>query len=313
MSDTDYMQRAIELARQGEGLVSPNPMVGAVLVKGDRIIGEGYHRYDRLKHAESYALETAGDDAEGASLYCSLEPCCHHGRTPPCTDSLIAAGIKRAVIATADPDSRVNGQGIELLRAAGIEVDVGLLASEAVRLNEAYNKFVTHHVPFVHALIAPEPPDLLRDWKPSSRLLHAASLYDALVLGDRRLSTFFLEACLSRERHRPFIVIGDDEGDVESNLQMNLSANASVSIARDPREVFAKLVELRATSVLFLPGSVSSLDLDAQKIDKLTMIQSKDSNKIFSSLRHDVESVEELDAGRFVEITGLLNENKRVD
>ena len=93
MSDTAYMQRAIELARQGEGLVSPNPMVGAVLVKGDRIIGEGYHRYDRLKHAESFALETAGDDAAGASLYCSLEPCCHHGRTPPCTDSLIAAGI----------------------------------------------------------------------------------------------------------------------------------------------------------------------------------------------------------------------------
>jgi pyrimidine deaminase RibD-like protein len=313
MSDTDYMQRAIELARQGEGFVSPNPMVGAVLVKGDRIIGEGYHRYDRLKHAESFALETAGKDAEGASLYCSLEPCCHHGRTPPCTDSLIAAGIKRAVIATADPDSRVNGQGIELLRAAGIEVEVGLLASEAVRLNEAYNKYVTDHVPFVHALIAPEPPDLLRDWKPSSRLLHAASLYDALVLGDRRLNTFFLEACLSRERHRPFIVIGDAEADVGSNLQMNSSASASISIARDPREVFVKLVELRATSVLFLPGSVNSLDPDAQKIDKLTMVQSKNSNKVFSSLRYDVESVEELDAGRFVEITGMLNENKRVD
>ena len=102
------------------------------------------------------------DDAEGASLYCSLEPCCHHGRTPPCTDALIAAGIKRAVIATADPDSRVNGRGIELIRAAGIDVEVGLLAREAERLNEAYNKFVTYHV----LLLTPdsaEPKDLIRD------------------------------------------------------------------------------------------------------------------------------------------------------
>ena len=121
-----FMNRALHLAQQGAGLVSPNPMVGAVLVNDGRVVGEGYHLYERKKHAETYAIEQAGREAKGATLYCSLEPCCHHGRTPPCTDSLIEAGIHRAVVATKDPDPRVNGKGIAQLRSAGIEVEVGL-------------------------------------------------------------------------------------------------------------------------------------------------------------------------------------------
>jgi pyrimidine deaminase RibD-like protein len=275
MSELNFMQRAIDLARRGEGLVSPNPMVGAVLVKEGRIIGEGYHRYDWLKHAESFALEMAGDDARGSSLFCSLEPCCHHGRTPPCTDALIEAGIARAVIATRDPDSRVKGHGIELLRAAGIEVEVGLLANEAVRLNETFNKYVTYHTPFVHVLIG---PDSLASWKPSTSLLRMASLYDAIVLGDDRFSGMFLDACLSRERHRPFIIIGEVN-----------AANAFTLKARSPGEIFRKLAELRATSVLFLPGSFDGID--PRMIDKST-------------------SVESSDAGEFLEITRLVNESK---
>src|SRR5262245_26455589 len=105
MFDTDrvLMRRAIELARGGAGLVSPNPMVGAVLMNNGRVVGEGYHQFRLLKHAESYAIEQAGEMARGATLFCNLEPCCHHGRTPPCTDALIAAGIGRAVIAVKDP------------------------------------------------------------------------------------------------------------------------------------------------------------------------------------------------------------------
>src|SRR4030095_6054413 len=136
--DTHFMKRALALARLGMGLVSPNPMVGALLVKDGRVLGVGYHRYDKLKHAESYAAEMAGELARGATLYCSLEPCCHHGRTPPCTDGLIEEGIARAVIAARDPDSRVSGQGIDQLRAAGIKVEVGLCERETVRLNESY-------------------------------------------------------------------------------------------------------------------------------------------------------------------------------
>ena len=153
-ADTLLMKRALELARRGAGLVSPNPMVGAVLVKEGRTVGEGYHRYDLLRHAESFAIEKAGELARGATLYCNLEPCCHHGRTPPCTEALIEAGIARAVIAVKDPDRRVNGSGVELLREAGIEVEIGLEENEAVRLNESYFTFITRGTPFVHGVIA---------------------------------------------------------------------------------------------------------------------------------------------------------------
>src|SRR5438128_6447416 len=124
--DMNYMKRALELAQRGEGRVSPNPMVGAVLVRDGRVVGEGYHVFEKVKHAEVIALEQAGDAARGATLYCSLEPCCHHGRTSPCTDALIEAGIGRAVIAVTDPNPHVNGRGIRQLREAGIKVEVGL-------------------------------------------------------------------------------------------------------------------------------------------------------------------------------------------
>src|ERR1700754_1387124 len=143
MSELDerFMKRALELARRGAGLVSPNPAVGAVVVRDGRVVGEGYFLYEHFKHAEIYAIEAAGERALGATLYCSLEPCCFQGRTPPCTDALIAAGIARAVIAVADPHPRVRGRGIAQLRNAGIEVEVGLLEEESKRLNEAFFKF----------------------------------------------------------------------------------------------------------------------------------------------------------------------------
>ncbi len=310
MNDLTYMQRSLELAAKGAGLVSPNPMVGAVLVKGDRIIGEGYHRYDRLNHAESFALEKAGTAARGATLYCSLEPCCHHGRTPPCTDSVIASGIKRAVIATVDPDPRVNGHGIELLRDAGIEVEVGLLSNDAIRLNEPYIKYVTRHVPFAHAVSGPDPLDFIADWKPTPELLEGSSLYDALVLGEQRLNHFFLEASLNRERHRPFIVIGDEkalrESGVFNRAQMHPESITLVQINEiyETEEIIRNLAELRATSVLFLPNHSRHLDLNSQWLDKVTMVHSRDYN---------YGEFEALDAGGYVEITRLLSELTKVD
>ena len=311
MDDLTYMQRSLDLAARGAGLVSPNPMVGAVLVKGGRIIGEGYHRYDRLNHAESYALEAAGAAARGATLYCSLEPCCHHGRTPPCTDSVIAAGIKRAVIATVDPDPRVNGHGIELLRDAGIDVEVGLLSNEAVRLNEAYIKYVTQHVPFVHAVSGPEHLDLIKDWKPSAELVGAASLYDALVLGEQRLNHSFLEVSLDRERHRPFIVVGDEKALRESGVFKHAQTHPDRVIViqinevlQNIEDILSRLAEMRATSVLFLPGAASRLDLNSQWPDKVTMVRPKDYNG---------DVFETLDAGGYVEITRPLSELTKVD
>ncbi len=149
ISDDVWMGRALRLAARGRGWTSPNPMVGTVVVKRGRIVGEGYHHEVGGPHAEVWALEAAGANARGATVYVSLEPCCHHGRTPPCTQALIAAGVTRVVAAGLDPDTRVSGQGVRQLRDAGIEVDVGVREAEARRLNEGFFKRVTTGLPFV--------------------------------------------------------------------------------------------------------------------------------------------------------------------
>jgi diaminohydroxyphosphoribosylaminopyrimidine deaminase/5-amino-6-(5-phosphoribosylamino)uracil reductase len=152
-----WMARALALARRGEALASPNPMVGAVLVgangarlgRKDEVVGEGFHTYAKLHHAEILALEKAGPAARGATLYVNLEPCCHTGRTGPCTRAIIAAGVARVIAAMPDPNPAVAGRGFAELRAAGIEVTCGILEEEARRLNEAFACWITAHRPWV--------------------------------------------------------------------------------------------------------------------------------------------------------------------
>jgi len=143
------MQHALDLARKGVGLASPNPTVGCVIVKDGAILGEGFHQYHWRDHAEIVALKQAGDRARGATLYVTLEPCNHTGRTGPCTEAIIAAGISRVVAAMQDPNPKTRGRGSAHLRAAGIEVDTGLLESEAEKLNEAFACWITTKRPFV--------------------------------------------------------------------------------------------------------------------------------------------------------------------
>ena len=133
--DLDHLRRALRLAAKGRFRVSPNPMVGAVLVQGDEIVGEGWHRQVGGPHAEVEALERAGERARGATLYVTLEPCSHHGRTPPCADAVVRAGVARVVACHRDPNPQVAGRGFERLREAGIEVEEGFLVDRAVRLN----------------------------------------------------------------------------------------------------------------------------------------------------------------------------------
>ncbi len=144
-----FMRRAVELAIKGWGTTSPNPLVGAVVVKDGRVIGEGYHRRAGSPHAEINALARAGKAARGATLYVTLEPCSHHGRTPPCTGSIIGAGVKRVVIGSRDPHPLVNGRGIRQLRGAGIEVIVGVLRDACREINRAYETYVREGRPFV--------------------------------------------------------------------------------------------------------------------------------------------------------------------
>ena len=151
MSDRDWMMRALALAERGRGHVEPNPLVGAVVVRDGRLIGEGWHQRYGQAHAEVNALAAAGDAARGATLYVTLEPCCHFGKTPPCTDAVIRAGIARVVAAMSDPIPQVAGRGAELLRQAGLTVAVGSCEPEARRLNAPYLKLVGKGRPYVHA------------------------------------------------------------------------------------------------------------------------------------------------------------------
>jgi diaminohydroxyphosphoribosylaminopyrimidine deaminase/5-amino-6-(5-phosphoribosylamino)uracil reductase len=167
--ETAVMRRAIELARQGIGFVEPNPPVGAVIVDDDlNLVGEGWHQKFGGPHAEVHALEQAGDSARGASLFVTLEPCCHAGKTPACSKAVINAGLKRVVVAVSDPAEHVNGGGIRELRDAGIEVEVGLLKEDSALLAAPFLKLMTTGKPFVHAKWA-----MSLDGKIASRARHS--------------------------------------------------------------------------------------------------------------------------------------------
>jgi diaminohydroxyphosphoribosylaminopyrimidine deaminase / 5-amino-6-(5-phosphoribosylamino)uracil reductase len=152
--DASFMMECLSLAQQGAGTVSPNPMVGCVIVKNGKVIGHGYHKAFGGPHAEVHAFRSAKSSARGATLYVNLEPCNYYGKTPPCTDLIIKNGISRVVIGMLDPNPRVAGNGVRQLRKAKIKVDVGILQSEGTRLNESFTKYITTGVPFVTVKIA---------------------------------------------------------------------------------------------------------------------------------------------------------------
>ena len=149
MDDKIYMKRALALAKKGAGFVNPNPMVGAVIVKNGKVIGEGYHeRYGEL-HAERNALKNCTESPKGATMYVTLEPCCHYGKTPPCTEAIIESGITKVVIGTLDVNPVVAGKGAKILSDYGIKVEVGVLEKECKNLNRVFNKYMTSGLPYV--------------------------------------------------------------------------------------------------------------------------------------------------------------------
>ncbi|MFN3814019.1 MAG: bifunctional diaminohydroxyphosphoribosylaminopyrimidine deaminase/5-amino-6-(5-phosphoribosylamino)uracil reductase RibD [Aquificaceae bacterium] len=154
MEDTFFMQRALELAKKRKGLTNPNPTVGCLIVKDGKIIAEGYHEKAGMPHAEVVALERAKEVAKGSTVYVTLEPCTHYGRTPPCTDALIRAKVKRVVIAALDPNPLVHGMGVKKLRDAGVEVKVGVLEDEAKELNEDFFTYITQKRPYITLKLA---------------------------------------------------------------------------------------------------------------------------------------------------------------
>jgi diaminohydroxyphosphoribosylaminopyrimidine deaminase/5-amino-6-(5-phosphoribosylamino)uracil reductase len=192
--DQQMMRRALILAARGVGQVSPSPLVGCVITDArGEVVGEGFYLYENLKHAETLALEEAGSKANGATAYVSLEPHAHHGRTPPCTDALIRAGVARVVAPIEDPNPKVSGQGFNHLRAAGLIVETGLSAQEAARLNEKYIHFMRRARPFVHLKLACSMDGRIATrtgdsrWitgtKARERVHHLRHEYDAILIG----------------------------------------------------------------------------------------------------------------------------------
>lgn len=149
MNDNDYMRIALELAKKGTGYTAPNPMVGAVIVKGGRIIGEGWHQKYGEAHAERNALATCTENPAGATMYVTLEPCSHHGKQPPCVDAILESGIRRVVVGSRDPNPLVNGEGIRILREQGLEVTEHVLKDECDRLNEVFMHYIQTGRPYV--------------------------------------------------------------------------------------------------------------------------------------------------------------------
>jgi len=195
--DEKYIRLALELAKKAKGMTSPNPCVGAVIVKDGRIVGKGYHRFAGGPHAEIYALRQAGKKAEGATMYVSLEPCSHYGRTPPCVDSIMKAGIRRVVAAMQDPNPLNDGKGLAALKEKGIKTGVGILGAEARRLNEDFIKYITKEMPFVTVKVAQSLDGKIATrsgdskWitgEKSRRFVHKLrSEVDAVIIGARTL------------------------------------------------------------------------------------------------------------------------------
>jgi len=235
-----WMRRALELAQQGTALASPNPMVGAVLVRDGRVVGEGFHTYEGKKHAEVVAIEQAGGMGRGATLYINLEPCCHTGRTGPCTDVIIAAGVSKVVAAMQDPNPQVSGKGFEQLRQAGVSVEVGLCREEAERLNEAFTCYIRTGLPLVTLKTAMTldgriaAPDDNTGWVTSEaarahvqRLRHA---HDAIWTG---IGTILADDPLLTDRtglprRRPLVRVVMD-----SNLRIPLTARMLKHVQED--------------------------------------------------------------------------------
>jgi diaminohydroxyphosphoribosylaminopyrimidine deaminase/5-amino-6-(5-phosphoribosylamino)uracil reductase len=193
LTDESYIQLALEIAKKGIGEVSPNPLVGCILVKNDRIIGAGFHQKFGANHAEINAFENAKESVDGGTLFINLEPCSHYGKTPPCVDQIIEKKIKRVVIGTLDMNPLVSGNGVKKLKSAGIDVKVGVLENECINLNKFFFKYITKKIPYISLKAAQTLDGKIADIKGGSQWIssmpsrkfvhHLRANYDAVLVG----------------------------------------------------------------------------------------------------------------------------------
>lgn len=255
--DEAYLQKALELAERGRRFVSPNPMVGVIVVREEEIVGTGFHRRFGGDHAEVEALRDAGALARGATLYVNLEPCSHFGKTPPCVNRIIDAGIERVVVGTVDPNPLVNGKGIEFLREHGIAAEVGVLDEACREVNAAFFKFITTGVPYVTLKMAQSVDGKIADASGASRWISNDSArrlvhrwrwqHDAILVG---IGTVL--------KDNPQLTVRDDEGPqprriildshlrtpLESHVASDAFVNTTIIVVSEACNEAAKIAEI---------------------------------------------------------------------
>ena len=274
MTDRDYMQEALRIAANARGRTSPNPLVGAVIVKDDRIIAEGWHRQAGTPHAEVHAIRMAGQLAYGSTMYVTLEPCSHFGRTPPCTNLIVNTGIKRVFAAMSDPNPKVAGKGLQILRDAGIEVSVGLLEEEAHKLNEVFIKWVTTNRPFVTLKTAMSLDGKIAtstgqsQWitsEASRRRVHELrDIHDAIMVG---IGTVLADNPSLTTRIKggknPIRIIVDSNARTPLNSNVVVDNQARTIIAVTANAPTARLVSLTSTGAeVIVAGDGEQVDLN---------------------------------------------------
>ncbi len=277
MDHESYMKRAIELAEKGRGATSPNPLVGAVIVKDGEIIGEGYHAKAGEAHAEINALNNAKDDVKGSTLYVTLEPCCFHGKTPPCTESIIKAGIERVVIGLIDPNPKVCKNGIKKLQEAKIEVISDIMESEIKRQNEIYIKYITTGKPFVLLKVAmtlngkiarKHGEESTITGKEAHRMVHKLrSQFDAVMVGTGTVLSdnpeLNVREIVSTKNPKRIIVTTDAQILLSSNVVKTASAIPTY-IATTSRASDEQIRNLKSKGVktIIVPSSRKGVDLE---------------------------------------------------
>lgn len=263
MTDESYIKLALEIAKKGKGKVAPNPLVGAIIVKDDKIIGAGFHEAFGGNHAEINAIQNAKQSVEGSTLYVNLEPCSHFGKTPPCSEAIIRHKIKRVVIGTLDMNPLVSGNGIKALKQAGIEVKVGVLENECVQLNKFFFKHITKQMPYVSLKIAQTLDGRIADCSGDSkwitslysrRFVHnLRNEYDAVLVGTRtvkiddpNLTVRFIEG------RNPKRIVVDTDLKLNLNLKLfvnNIDGNLILLTSKQSMSKERKLKKLREKGI----------------------------------------------------------------
>jgi len=304
LADESYIQLTIEIAKKGEGSVSPNPLVGCVIIKDSRIIGAGYHQKFGENHAEINAIESSAESLEGSTLFVNLEPCSHQGKTPPCVDRIISEKIKRVVIGTLDLNPLVSGNGVKALKKAGVDVKVGVLEKECIELNKFFFKFVANKLPYVTLKAAQTLDGMVADknnyseWISSSesrKYVHwLRARYDAVLIGSETARTDNPKLTVRMiEGRNPYRVVLDSNLKLKSDLNLFKinSDNKTIVITSEWSKSKLKkinLIEKLGVKILFAKSDIQGrmqLKSVLKELSKLQIISImvEGGSKIYSS------------------------------